>query len=267
MKTKSRLLFRTVIALMLVGVILSACQRTEPVSEEESPKPTSGDMGLPNPASVFCEEKGYTLEIRTAEDGSQQGFCIFPDGSKCDEWAYFRGECSPAGEAQEEATSTPTGVPVVDTTGWNEYTQDNYGFSFLYPPEWTLEEVQEADNTMSGHQVKLTAKTEDSKPIRMIISFKKTGEDQMIWPTGVGEGEFVPRGTVLFIGEDVNRNVLVCQNQDMKVFYEQEGGVKRDDLEFSLILDFDGGCRDQFSIPADIQALADQIVKTFELTK
>ena len=52
--------------------------------------------GLPNPASVFCEEEGYRFEIRTAADGSQQGFCVFPDGSECDEWAFYRGECAPA---------------------------------------------------------------------------------------------------------------------------------------------------------------------------
>lgn len=51
--------------------------------------------GLPNPASVFCEQDGNKLEIRTATDGSQSGVCIFPDGSACDEWAYYRGECGP----------------------------------------------------------------------------------------------------------------------------------------------------------------------------
>ena len=52
-------------------------------------------LGLPNPASKFCEDQGYTVEIRTAADGSQAGYCIFPDGTECDEWAFFRGECGP----------------------------------------------------------------------------------------------------------------------------------------------------------------------------
>jgi hypothetical protein len=51
---------------------------------------------MPNPASVYCEQNGNQLEIRTAADGSQSGICVFPDGSTCDEWAYFRGECAPA---------------------------------------------------------------------------------------------------------------------------------------------------------------------------
>jgi hypothetical protein len=51
---------------------------------------------IPNPASVYCGQNGGKLEIRTADDGSQNGICIFPDGSTCDEWAYFRGECGSA---------------------------------------------------------------------------------------------------------------------------------------------------------------------------
>jgi putative hemolysin len=61
--------------------------------------------GLPNPASVYCEQNGNTLEIRTADDGSQNGICIFPDGSTCDEWAYYRGECGPTPAMTVEATT------------------------------------------------------------------------------------------------------------------------------------------------------------------
>lgn len=56
---------------------------------------SSDNAGLANPASVYCEEQGYELEIVTDEDGNQSGICIFPDGSSCDEWAFFRGECGP----------------------------------------------------------------------------------------------------------------------------------------------------------------------------
>ena len=51
-------------------------------------------VGLPNPASVFCIENGGELEIREDATGGQVGFCIFEDGSKCEEWAFYWGECS-----------------------------------------------------------------------------------------------------------------------------------------------------------------------------
>lgn len=55
--------------------------------------PTSGGRLIPNPASVYCEEQTGTLEIRTDADGNQRGFCLFADGSECEEWKFFQGEC------------------------------------------------------------------------------------------------------------------------------------------------------------------------------
>lgn len=52
-------------------------------------------VGLANPASVYCEENGGTIEIREDASGGQVGYCIFDDGSECEEWAFYRGECSP----------------------------------------------------------------------------------------------------------------------------------------------------------------------------
>jgi putative hemolysin len=48
---------------------------------------------IANPASVYCINQSGTLEIRTASDGSQTGYCIFENGRECEEWAFFRGEC------------------------------------------------------------------------------------------------------------------------------------------------------------------------------
>jgi len=75
---------KRIITLTIILTALTAC------ASPQSP------AGLPNPASVYCEQNGNTLEIVTAADGSQSGQCIFPDGSACDEWAYYRGECGPA---------------------------------------------------------------------------------------------------------------------------------------------------------------------------
>jgi putative hemolysin len=65
---------------------------------------------MPNPASAYCEQNGNKLEIQTAVDGSQSGICVFPDGSTCDEWAYFRGECGPATQ------KSPTPAMTVEVT-------------------------------------------------------------------------------------------------------------------------------------------------------
>ena len=74
---------KRIIPFTILLMMLAACTAPQP------------QTGLANPASVYCEQNGNTLEIQTAADGSQSGVCVFPDGSTCDEWAYFRGECGP----------------------------------------------------------------------------------------------------------------------------------------------------------------------------
>jgi len=56
---------------------------------------------MANPASEYCVGVGGTLEIRTQEDGGQYGVCIFSDGSECEEWALYNGDCQ-KGLVQEE---------------------------------------------------------------------------------------------------------------------------------------------------------------------
>ena len=67
--------------ILTVTLILTACGSAAP--------PDTG-VGLANPASVYCAENGYELVF--SADGST-GICQFPDGSECEEWAFFRGEC------------------------------------------------------------------------------------------------------------------------------------------------------------------------------
>ena len=62
-------------------------------------EPLESTVGLANPASVYCEEQGGTLDIRTDADSGQYGVCVFADGSQCEEWAFFRGECGPSAGA------------------------------------------------------------------------------------------------------------------------------------------------------------------------
>ena len=110
---------------LLGGLLMSGCTSfgstpsnpttppTQPVTpiqpvESQTPAPAATGSGLANPASVNCVQKGNRLEIRTAADGGQVGMCIFPDGSECEEWAFFRGECGPGTPVSPNAgTNTP----------------------------------------------------------------------------------------------------------------------------------------------------------------
>ncbi|MHC1739801.1 MAG: DUF333 domain-containing protein [Anaerolineaceae bacterium] len=82
----------------LFGILMVASLTACTVIQVQPFEPTATEipfLNMPNPASVYCEQNGNTLIIQTAADGSQSGICVFSDGSTCDEWAYFKGECGP----------------------------------------------------------------------------------------------------------------------------------------------------------------------------
>ena len=82
MKTKAFWL----VALLAAGVLtLAGCGKNEtPVENPDE------NAEIANPASVYCEENGWTLQL---EEGAW--LCMFSDGTYCEEWAFMNGECQP----------------------------------------------------------------------------------------------------------------------------------------------------------------------------
>ena len=80
------------IAVMVGGLLLVACgAEPTPTPQEEL---FESPLELANPASKYCVDHGYKLEMRE-EAGGTAGYCVFPDGGECEEWAFYRGECEP----------------------------------------------------------------------------------------------------------------------------------------------------------------------------
>jgi putative hemolysin len=68
--------------LSMVLCLLSGCSSVPPSttgSEDER-----GTVGATEPSSDYCVLLGYQ---------SRGEFCIFPDGTSCNAWAFFRGQC------------------------------------------------------------------------------------------------------------------------------------------------------------------------------
>jgi putative hemolysin len=61
--------------------------------------------GMANPASVYCKDQGGKLSIRKDAEGNEYGICVFDDGTECDEWKFFRKECT---------KGMPVDAPVID---------------------------------------------------------------------------------------------------------------------------------------------------------
>jgi putative hemolysin len=132
-----RILFNVLI--LICATLFTACN-----SQKSSPTP---EANMANPASVYCEENGGKLEIRADASGGQAGVCVFPDGSECEEWAYFRGECKPgiAPAATEPALPPVETEPVPLRTkpaveefasdGCRVYRNETLGYTFHYPSD------------------------------------------------------------------------------------------------------------------------------------
>jgi putative hemolysin len=254
--------------LSLSGILflLASCV-TPAIRQTETPQ-----AYLPNPASVFCEEQGYKLEIRTAADGSQTGVCIFPDGSECDEWAFFRNECGPGAEVTEPpASATSVYAPALVRpdpsfyAGWLEYTDSNYRFKFRYPPKWTAELDLRNDSTTYQHLLWLRAPGKPVEGVQMIIAFERIDENHGLQRTGIGAGELIERGKVLFLGEETTRIVLSLEGKDMEVMYNTTGAFERGTMRFAISLYYAGV--ERIGLTPELEQIADLVVASFELEK
>ena len=119
----------------IILMALTACTALQVQTPEPAPTDMS-QVGMPNPASLYCKQNGNKLEIVTAADGSQYGVCVFPNGNTCDEWAYYRGECDPA----TQKTPTPA-MTVEATTEASDGTGENGSGGFM--PPGTSEEISD----------------------------------------------------------------------------------------------------------------------------
>ena len=109
----------------IILMALTACT-TFQVQTLEAAGTDLPQANIPNPASVYCTQQGNKLEIRTAADGSQFGVCVFPDGSTCDEWAYFRGECGPGVQINPAPNTSDEAAQKTDNDGVGENASGGY---------------------------------------------------------------------------------------------------------------------------------------------
>lgn len=82
----------TVGLIVFLGIFIFVNKSKTPSAPLPTPTPPQ-EVEVENPAARFCLENGGNLDIRSDREGNQKGFCIFEDGSECEEWSFFRGEC------------------------------------------------------------------------------------------------------------------------------------------------------------------------------
>ncbi len=227
---------------------------------------------------MFCEQNGGTLELRTDASGGVAGICIFPNGSECDEWAFFRGECKPADPtAAPVQDPTPTGIstpiPInpADYEGWWTYVNPTYGFSLLLPGDWSIDETTVGDPLMNGHTLMLQPQQPAAVDLQIRMTFRRSGEDVPLWPTGVGSGEFVDQGTLDVGGQAARRILFVCssgQINDIRYHgaVESNPNILIGNMEFGFILGYHGAyCEDGYSLGGKTQHVGEMIIASLRV--
>jgi len=124
-----------IISLISALLIVSGCgsQQKYMLSKEEAKQQRVIDKsGVANPATLHCmNTTGATWQAREG-DGGEYGACTFSDGSWCEEWAYYRGECLPGmnmtsctGQFWGKSTCPPDYEPVCgyinSTDSWENF--------------------------------------------------------------------------------------------------------------------------------------------------
>ena len=105
-----------------VTINLSKTWDKTPVSSTTTTSTNSTTMA--NPASVYCVNHGGKLDIRTTSSG-QTGICVFSNGYECDEWNYFKGECSPvtmSGGVNSTISSNINSTAITNSTAPKNFT-------------------------------------------------------------------------------------------------------------------------------------------------
>jgi len=120
-------------------------------TSEQGTSVNNSYTGLPNPASVYCVEHGGRLEIRDTESG-QVGYCIFDDGSECEEWAFYNGECA---KGEYKNTTTSDVVSDCRMLYWYDSNSTECGYKefcgmYMYYGLHTFETLEECEASLSA---------------------------------------------------------------------------------------------------------------------
>ena len=100
------------------------------------------------------------------------------------------------------------------------------------------------------------------------MTFRRTGEEARLWPTGVGQGEFIPQGTLDVAGQPAQRLLLVCPSGEVTAIWYHQGegqpNITRGDLEFGFIFSAGSHCEAGNSLNGKNQRVGEMIIASLK---
>jgi len=146
-------------------------------------------------------------------------------------------------------------VPTADSdgaspTGWREYANSEYGFSFQYPATWSMVEEEHLIRLERGSWL-------------FAIAYWRPDQDVAPAWSGLPAGEMISRGMMMCMGQEIDRSALVYQDRTKVLTYGAEAGglVFAMRLEDVSTMDYEA-----IRIAAPMQAEADRMVGSFRMT-
>lgn len=74
-------MYKSCIVILVTSILMLGCTVSGPDSIM--------GLQLPNPASVYCIERGGSINIKESPQGDVTT-CVLSDGTEIDEWVYYR---------------------------------------------------------------------------------------------------------------------------------------------------------------------------------
>lgn len=108
----------TLMALAVSVAVLGGCASVKPEAQK--------NIGMPNPATVFCLQQGGQSQIVNTPEG-QVGYCQFSDGTRVNQWQYFRDHHA-ADIQKANSLPNPAAQFCVQQGGKSEIVQTNKGW-------------------------------------------------------------------------------------------------------------------------------------------
>jgi len=77
-----------------IDTLISLESQASYYSNAQTYKETAPKKSIANPATVYCVKQGG--KVTTVQNNKEEvTVCVFSDGSQCEQWSYYKGDCKP----------------------------------------------------------------------------------------------------------------------------------------------------------------------------